>query len=59
MKIVIINQEPERKFVEKLCKLEYAQIIDAWVKSKDKGFYSLEYNLKYGGRNSKPRNIQM
>ena len=55
MKIVITNQEPERKFVEKLCKLEYAQIIDAWVKSKDKGFYSIEYTLKYGGRDSKTR----
>lgn len=55
MNIVITNQEPERKFVEKLCKLEYAQIIDAWVKSKDKGFYSIEYTLKYGGRDSKTR----
>ena len=55
MNIVITNQEPERKFVEGLCKLENAQAINAWVKSKDKGFYSIEYSMKYGGKDSKTR----
>lgn len=55
MNIVITNQEPERKFVEGLCKQEIASIINAWVKSKDKGFYSIEYTMKCGGKDSKTR----
>lgn len=55
MKLVITNQEPERKFVEYLCKPEIAQIINAWIKSKDKGFYSIEYSMRCGGKDSKTR----
>lgn len=55
MKLVITNQEPERKFVENLCRSEIASIINAWIKSKDKGFYSIEYSMRCGGKDSKTR----
>lgn len=53
--ILITNFEPERKFVEALCEKENAKMIDAWIKSRDKGFYSIEYAYKYGDINSKTR----
>ena len=40
---VITSQNPERQFVEELCKKDNANHIDAWVKSRDVGFYSIEY----------------
>lgn len=55
MNIVITNKEPERKFVELLCKGENSKNITAWVKSRDVGFYSIQYSLRYGGKNSKTR----
>lgn len=55
MNLVITNQEPERKFAEYLCKTEIAILIDAWIKSKDKGFYSIEYSMRCGGKDSKTR----
>lgn len=55
MNIVITSSEPERKFVETLCKKEVVEKIESWVKSRDRGFYSIEYSLKYGGSSSKTR----
>lgn len=51
--IVFTESEPERKFVELLCK--HSDLIDAWVKSRDIGFYEISYSCKYGGQNSKTR----
>ena len=53
--IVFTNKEPERKFVDLLCKKENAKKINAWIKSRDKGFYGIEYAYKYGGMDSKTR----
>lgn len=55
MNIIITNKEPERKFVELLCKSENAKNITSWIKSRDVGFYSIQYSMKYGGKNSKTR----
>lgn len=55
MNLVFTNQEPERKFVEYLCKPEISVLIDSWIKSKDKGFYSIEYSMRCGGKDSKTR----
>lgn len=40
--ITLVSYEPEREFVELLVN-KYTKYIDAWVKSKDKGFYSIPY----------------
>ena len=36
--VVFTNSEPERKFVEELCKKEIAKKIESWLKSRDRGF---------------------
>lgn len=52
--LVFTNFEPERKFIEQLCKNENAKVIDAWIKSRDVGFYSIEYSItSIGGKHSK------
>lgn len=53
--VVFANAEPERRFIENLCKKEVAEKIDAWFKSRDRGFYGIEYSLRYGSRESKTR----
>lgn len=52
--LVFTTFEPERKFIEHLCKNENAQHIEAWMKSRDLGFYSIEYSItSVGGKHSK------
>ncbi|WP_284653158.1 DEAD/DEAH box helicase family protein [Flavobacterium terrisoli] len=52
--VVFTKAEPERRFVEKLCKLENSEKIEAWLKSKDSGFYSIEYSMtSVAGKHSK------
>ena len=46
MNIVFTNGKPESDFVEYLTKQEIANCIDSWVKSRDIGFYSIEYSWK-------------
>ncbi|MDI1472993.1 DEAD/DEAH box helicase family protein [Thermodesulfovibrio sp. 1176] len=46
--LVLTKGEPERKFVEQLVKRENAEKIDAWIKSRDQGFYSIEYSWRKG-----------
>lgn len=53
--VVFANQEPERRFIENLCKKDVAEKINAWFKSRDRGFYGIEYSLRYGSENSKTR----
>ncbi|MFD2606190.1 DEAD/DEAH box helicase family protein [Euzebyella marina] len=43
--ILFTTKEPERKFVEKLVKNDNSKIIDAWLKSTNQNFYSIEYSL--------------
>ena len=52
---VITASRPERKFVDQLCKKENAQVLDAWIKSGDRGFYEISYSCRYGGGRSKTR----
>jgi type III restriction enzyme len=44
--VVFANAEPERRFIENLCKKDIAEKIDAWLKSRDRGFYSIEYSWR-------------
>lgn len=46
LNVVFTHSEPERKFVEKL--IANADLIDAWIKSRDTGFYSIEYSWRKG-----------
>lgn len=52
---VLTSSKPERKFVELLCKRENTELITAWVKSRDRNFYEIEYSCKYGSADSKSR----
>ena len=53
--VVFTNAEPERKFVENLCKKKVARKLESWLKSRDRGFYGIEYSLRYGSKESKTR----
>lgn len=52
---VLTASEPERKFVQELCKKETARIVTAWVKSRDRHFYEIEYSYRYGSADSNTR----
>jgi len=52
---VLTSSKPERKFVELLCKRENASILSAWIKSRDRKFYEIEYSCRYGVGDSKSR----
>lgn len=41
--LIFTTSEPERKFVDLLCKQENAERLTAWFKSKNQGFYEIEY----------------
>jgi len=52
--LVFTKYEPERKFIDHLCKKENAEKIEAWMKSRDMSFYSIEYSItSVAGKHSK------
>ncbi len=55
LNIILTNGTPEREFIKYLCKQDISKEITSWIKSRDRGFYSIEYSLKYGDKNSKTR----
>lgn len=48
LNVVISHSTPERKFVEKLVSNTNAELVDSWIKSRDTGFYSIEYSWRKG-----------
>ena len=46
--ITFTAQKPEREFVKRLIEDENSKAIDAWIKSRDVGFYSIEYSWRKG-----------
>jgi len=48
LNIVFASFEPERKFIRGLTTDQTARVIDAWIKSPDSGFYSIEYSWRKG-----------
>ncbi len=46
LNVVFTYSEPERKFVEKL--IANSDLIDSWIKSRDTGFYSIDYSWRKG-----------
>lgn len=56
--IVFTKGEPERKFVETLCKKDISEKIECWIKSRDQGFYSIDYSITTtGGKHSKQQSF--
>jgi len=48
LNIAFASYKPERDFIKRLVSEENAKKIDAWVKSLDVGFYSVEYSWRKG-----------
>ncbi len=48
LNVVFASYEPERKFIRGLTDEQTARAIDAWIKSLDVGFYSIEYSWRKG-----------
>jgi len=46
--VVFAAHKPERDFIKRLVGEENARFIDAWIKSPDVGFYSIEYSWRKG-----------
>lgn len=46
--ITFAAQKPERYFIKRLIKNENAKEVNAWIKSRDVGFYSVEYSWRKG-----------
>ena len=46
--VVLTKQDPERTFVEKIVSDRIYKKIDAWIKSRDRNFYSIEYSWRKG-----------
>jgi len=46
--ITFAAQKPERDFIKGLIEGENAKVIDSWIKSRDVGFYSIEYSWRKG-----------
>ncbi|MCM8796555.1 MAG: DEAD/DEAH box helicase family protein [Candidatus Omnitrophica bacterium] len=48
LNITILASEPEIEFAKMLTREENTKFFDSWIKSKDKGFYSIPYNYQPG-----------
>lgn len=48
--IVFTTLEPEKRFVEMLISDELSVCIDSWIKSRDVGFYSIDYQKNKGSK---------
>ncbi len=48
LNVALASYEPERKFIRGLTAEQTAKAIDAWIKSLDVGFYSIEYSWRKG-----------
>ena len=48
MLAVVSNHSPEKKFLNSLLKSEYENHYDSFIKSVDRGFYSVPYSYKKG-----------
>jgi len=48
LNLVILSHNNEKEFAGYLVEKEYAEKIDAWIKSVDKGFYAVPYSFRAG-----------
>lgn len=50
MNIIFTVMEPERRFVELLVSDDFSKHIDSWVKSRNMGFYAIDYQKNKGSK---------
>jgi len=55
LNVVILSHNNEKEFAKYLIEKEYAEKIDAWIKSVDKGFYTVPYSFRSGLESSLER----
>jgi type III restriction enzyme len=55
LNVVILSHNNEKDFVKYLIEKECAEKIDAWIKSVDKGFYTVPYSFRAGSESSLER----
>jgi type III restriction enzyme len=48
LNVALASYDPERRFIRGLTDEQTAKAIDAWIKSLDVGFYSIEYSWRKG-----------
>ncbi len=48
LNVALASYEPERRFTRGLTAEQTAKALDAWIKSLDMGFYSIEYSWRKG-----------
>jgi len=48
LNLILVSHKPEREFVKNLVKEKNAKSIDSWIKSRDTGFYTIEYSWRKG-----------
>lgn len=48
LNVCLASYEPERRFIRELTAEQTAKAVDAWIKSLDVGFYSIEYSWRKG-----------
>lgn len=48
LNVALASYGPERRFIKGLTREQTAHTIDAWIKSLDVGFYSIEYSWRKG-----------
>lgn len=46
LSVILTGCFPEREFVKLLCKQENAALVNSWIKSRDTGFYSIDYTWR-------------
>lgn len=46
LSFVVTSSAPERSFVQQLIQYDHASLLSAWIKSRDKGFYSIAYTWR-------------
>jgi len=56
---IVTTSAPEKKFVEELIKRDIAILVTSWIKSKNRGFYSLDYSKKVGSDTSRNREYKI
>ena len=46
--LIFVSHDPEFKFVQQITKKENAEKIECWIKSRDQGFYKIDYSWRKG-----------
>jgi len=56
--IIFVSHNPEFKFLQQIIKKGNAEKIESWIKSRNQGFYSINYSITtIGGKHSKQQSF--